>query len=62
MKYKFEVFDKFKKYQRMIEKQTGKSIKALWSDRGGEYLTDEFFDHLKKIEFSLSRYLFIVYN
>ena len=29
MKYKFEVFDKFKKYQRMIEKQTGKSIKAL---------------------------------
>ena len=29
MKYKFEDFDKFKKYQRIAEKQTGKSIKAF---------------------------------
>ena len=47
MKYKFEDFDKFKEYQRMVEKQIGKSIKALRFDRGGEYLTSEFFDHLK---------------
>ena len=32
MKYKFEAFDKFKEYQRMIEKQTDKSIKTLRSD------------------------------
>ena len=32
MKYKSRVFDKFKKYQRMVEKQTDKSIKALRSD------------------------------
>ena len=29
MKYKFEVFDKFKAYQSMIEKQTKKNIKIL---------------------------------
>ena len=29
MKYKSEAFNKFKEYQRMVEKQNGKSIKAL---------------------------------
>ena len=48
MKYKSEVFVKFKEYQRMVEKQTDKSIKVLRSHRGGEYLTSEFLDHLKQ--------------
>ena len=47
MKYKSNIFDKFKEYQRMVKKQTGKSIKALRSDRGGEYLSSEFLDYLK---------------
>ena len=47
MKHKFEVFDKFKEYQSMVEKQTKKSIKVLRSDRGGEYLSSKFFEHLK---------------
>ena len=47
MKHKSEAFDKFKEYQSMIEKQTGKSIKILRSDQGGEYLSNEFLDHLK---------------
>ena len=47
MKYKSEAFDKFKEYQRMVEKQTDKSIKTLRSNRGGEYLSSEFFDYLK---------------
>ena len=47
MKYKSETFDKFKEYQRMVEKQTSKSIKALRSDREGEYLSSEFLDYLK---------------
>ena len=50
IKYKFEVFDKFKEYQRMVEKQTNKSIKTLRSDRGGEYLISEFLDYLKDNE------------
>ena len=47
MKHKSEAFDKFKEYQSMVEKQTGKNIKILQSDRGGEYLSNKFFDHLK---------------
>ena len=47
MKHKFEAFDKFKEYQCMIKKQTKKYIKVLRSDRGGEYLSSKFFDHLK---------------
>ena len=47
IKYKSEIFDKFKEYQKMIEKQTSKSIKALQSDRGREYLSSEFLDYLK---------------
>ena len=34
MKYKYEVFDKFKEYQRMVEKQIDKNIKALRSYQG----------------------------
>ena len=47
MKYKSKLFDKFKEYQRMVEKQIDKSIKTLRSDRRGEYLSSEFLDYLK---------------
>jgi hypothetical protein len=33
-----------------VENQRGKKIKALRSDRGGEYLSDEFSNHLKSCE------------
>ncbi|KAL0405759.1 UNVERIFIED_CONTAM: hypothetical protein Slati_3889800 [Sesamum latifolium] len=33
-----------------VENQTGHKIKALRSDRGGEYLSDEFIDYLKENE------------
>ncbi|PPZ39278.1 hypothetical protein C5P26_25735, partial [Escherichia coli] len=39
MKYKHESFEKFKEFKSEVENQTGKSIKALRSDRGGEYLS-----------------------
>ena len=32
----------------MVEKQLGKPIKTLRSDRGGEYLQGEFEDHLRE--------------
>ena len=50
MKHKSEAFDKFKEYQSMVEKQTEKNIKILRSDREGEYLSNEFLDHLKAKE------------
>ena len=48
MKYKSESFEKFKEFKAEVEKQTGKCIKALRSDRGGEYLSTEFLDFLKE--------------
>ena len=47
MKHKSETFKKFKEFQSEVENQCGKKIKALRSDRGGEYLSHEFSNHLK---------------
>src|SRR6185503_18113497 len=46
MKHKSEAFEKFKEFQNEVQNQLGKTIKALRSDRGGEYLTQEFDEHL----------------
>ena len=46
MHHKSETFDKFREFRAEAEKQLGKPIKALRSDRGGEYLSDEFLGHL----------------
>ena len=32
----------FKKFKALVEKQTGKCIKALRTDRGGEFLSKDF--------------------
>ena len=46
MKQKSKTFEKFKEFHNEIENQRGKKIKALRSDRGGEYLSHEFSNHL----------------
>ncbi|MCE8502524.1 DDE-type integrase/transposase/recombinase, partial [Latilactobacillus sakei] len=46
MRHKSESFEKFKEFKAEVEKQLNKSIKALRSDRGGEYLSDEFLNFL----------------
>jgi transposase InsO family protein len=47
MKHKSETFEKFKEFHNEVDNQRGKKIKALRSDRGGEYLSHEFSNHLK---------------
>ena len=47
IKHKSESFEKFKEFKNEVQNQLGKSIKLLRSDRGGEYLSQEFQDHLK---------------
>ncbi|GJY26778.1 retrotransposon protein, putative, ty1-copia subclass, partial [Tanacetum coccineum] len=47
IKHKHDVFEMFKTFQNKVENQLGKTIKALRSDRGGEYLSQEFLDHLR---------------
>ncbi|GJY50252.1 retrotransposon protein, putative, ty1-copia subclass [Tanacetum coccineum] len=46
--HKHEVFETFKVFQKEVENQLGKTIKSLRSDRGGEYMSQEFLDHLKE--------------
>nr|GEX43412.1 retrotransposon protein, putative, Ty1-copia subclass [Tanacetum cinerariifolium] len=50
LKHKHEVFETFKVFQKEVENQLGKTIKLLRSDRGSEYMSQEFFDHLKDHE------------
>ncbi|GJS90266.1 retrotransposon protein, putative, ty1-copia subclass [Tanacetum coccineum] len=47
LKHKHEVFETFKVFQKEVENQLGKTIKSLRSDRGGEYISKKFLDHLK---------------
>jgi hypothetical protein len=48
MRHKSESFEKFKEFQNEVQNQLGKIIKFLRSNRGGEYLSHEFGDHLKQ--------------
>ncbi|GJX81622.1 retrotransposon protein, putative, ty1-copia subclass [Tanacetum coccineum] len=47
LKHKHEVIETFKVFKNEVENQLGKTIKALRSDRGGEYISQEFKDYLK---------------
>ena len=42
LKEKSEVFSKFKEYKALVENQTDRKIKILWSDNGGEFTSEEF--------------------
>ena len=46
MKQKSKAFEKFKEFRAEVENQLGKCIKAIRSDRGGEYLLGDFKDYL----------------
>ncbi|GKD11290.1 retrotransposon protein, putative, ty1-copia subclass [Tanacetum coccineum] len=47
LKHKHEVFETFKVFKNEVENQLEKTIKAFRSDRGGEYISQEFKDYLK---------------
>ena len=47
MRHKSESFEKFKLFKNEVQNQLGKNIKTLRSNRGGEYLSQNFDDHLK---------------
>ncbi|CAL8118972.1 unnamed protein product [Prunus armeniaca] len=48
MKQKSEVFAKFKEWKTETENQTGRKIKYLRSDNGGEYTSNEFTNYCKQ--------------
>ena len=45
---KLEVFQKYKEYEALLKTQHGNQIKLLQWDQGGEFLSNEFTNHLKK--------------
>ncbi|GJZ70029.1 retrotransposon protein, putative, ty1-copia subclass, partial [Tanacetum coccineum] len=47
LKHKHEVFETFKVFKNEVKNQLGKTIKAIRSDRGDEYISQEFKDYLK---------------
>jgi transposase InsO family protein len=47
-KHKSETFGKFQEFKTMVESQSGKSIKTLRIDNGGEFTKKEFTAYLSK--------------
>jgi transposase InsO family protein len=47
LRRKSDVFEYFKEFRTMVEKKTGKSIKILRSDQGGEYKSGDFNKYCK---------------
>ena len=48
LKAKSEAFGRYQEYEAWVKVQQGAMIKCLDSDGGGEYISTEFTDHLKK--------------
>jgi len=48
LKEKSEVFEIFKKFRVMVENETNRTIKAIRSDRGGEFTSTEFNKYYEK--------------
>ncbi|GJU55707.1 retrotransposon protein, putative, ty1-copia subclass, partial [Tanacetum coccineum] len=60
-KHKHEVFETFTVFKSEVELQLGKKIKALRSDRGGEYLSQEFKEYLGHFMTSFILSFFTIY-
>jgi hypothetical protein len=45
IRQKYDVFDTFRKWKSLVESETGKSLKCLRSNNGGEYCRMEFDDY-----------------
>jgi transposase InsO family protein len=60
LKTKDEVFDQFQEFKALVENQTGKKIKVLRSDNGGEYTSNEFKDFCR--EAGIKKELTMPYN
>ena len=48
MQKKDQTFSKFCELKALVEKELGKQVKALWSDNGGVYISNEFKDLCRK--------------
>jgi transposase InsO family protein len=42
LREKYDVFDNFKKFKALAENQTGRNLKAIFLDKGGEFMSRYF--------------------
>ena len=47
LKHKSQVFEKFLEWKAMVERSTGRKLKTLRTDNGGEYTSTQFGDYLR---------------
>lgn len=55
LKEKSEAFQKFKDFHELVQNEFGRRIKAIRTDRGGEYLNTEFINYLNKNSIKIQR-------
>lgn len=48
LRHKDEVFEKFREWKSMVEKATGKKLKAIRTDNGGEFTSRQFENYLNE--------------
>jgi transposase InsO family protein len=60
LKRKPDVFTVFKQFRYLVEKSTGRSIKCLRTDNGGEFTSMEFENYCK--EFGIDRHKTTAYT
>jgi transposase InsO family protein len=60
MKTKGQVFSRFQEFKALVENQTGKKIRVLRTDNGGEYTSKEFMDFCARE--GIRRALTVPYN
>jgi transposase InsO family protein len=60
MKTKGQVFSWFQEFKALVENQTGKKIRFLRKDNGGDYTSKDFMDFC--VGEGIKRYLTVPYN
>ena len=60
LKRKDDIFTIFKQFRDLVEKSTGRSIKCLRNDNGGEFTSMEFENYCK--EFGIDRHKTTTYT
>ena len=60
LKKKADVFNIFKQFKAKVEKRTGKSIKCLKTNNGGEFTSMEFEQYCKDVGIVDTKLLFLL--
>ena len=57
LKHKSEVFGLFKVFKALVENQSGRKLKVLISDNGGEYVKSDFIQYCVDVGIHMQHYI-----